>query len=521
MEPLEPPIEESADRPPLWVRAGSLLLLLFASTLLVLAVSFGRAPQSTTLLVPIFAALCCAAGLQIRYLLSERRQFRRTAKAFYATDREYRSIFQHVLDAILILNDQGTCLDANPSAFALLRLPRAALVGHNFARFYANQVSFSRDWGLFLDQKYQRGEAELVRGDRSTVYASYTAAANYLPGRHVIILCDTTEKRQAERSLLESEERFRQMAENIQEIFWMMNAGTKEVIYVNPAYEVITGQSIEHLYKNRLSYLEIIHPNDRASVLAKLEDAAHSGKFDEEFRILRTDGALRWVWVKAFPVRDARGPIHSLVGTVQDITKRKHAEAQIAGHLATAEAARAEAEALRKSTLALTQNLSMDIVLDTLLESLAEIVPYGSASVILTEADSRLFVAREAPRPTKKETLTVLDAKDNIFLERALLTQKNVLLVDTAEEPEWREIKVLVGFRSWMCVPLVASDHVLGLLSVGHIEPQSFTPEHLRRTRSLAIAAAVAIQNARLYERAEFYSAALEVRLKEVPEARN
>lgn len=520
MEPVEPLDDESTqDRPSLWARAGSLVLLLLAVTLLILAVSSGQSPRPTALLVLIFLALCCAAALQIRYLLSERRRFRRTAQAFYVTDREFRSIFEHVLDGIVILDDQGTCLDANPAAFALLRLPRAALIAQPFVRFYANQEEFLLNWESFLGQKYQRGQAQLVRGDHTTLYASYTAAANYLPGRHVMILCDTTEKRQAEHSLLESEERFRQMAENIQEIFWMMKADTKEILYVNPAFETITGRMVRHLYENPLSYAEIIHTMDRSAVLAKLEEAARSGRFDEEFRILRPDGALRWVWVKAFPVRDNHETIHLLVGTVQDITKRKQAEAQIAGHLATAEAARAEAEALRKSTLALTQNLSMDIVLDTLLESLLEIVPYDSASVILTEADGRLFVAREAPRLIKKDSVLVLDAKDNVFLERALVTQKSVLLPDTAGEAEWKEIKAFARLRSWMCVPFIASGHVLGLLSVGHLAPRVFTPEHLRTTKSLAVAAAVAIQNARLYERAEIYAAQLQYRSGDLKDA--
>ena len=95
--------------------------------------------------------------------------------------------------------------------------------------------------------------------------------------------------------------------------------------------------------------------------------------------------------------RCENGNIRWLVGTAQDVTARKIAEELVADHLAAAEAARAEAEALRKATLALTQNLRMDAVLDTLLRYLFEIVPYDSASVILTEEDSRLFVAREAP----------------------------------------------------------------------------------------------------------------------------
>ena len=89
-----------------------------------------------------------------------------------------------------------------------------------------------------------------------------------------------------EASLMESEERFRQMADNIQEIFWMIDAETRKTLYVNPAYEIITGRSLDALKENPLSYEEIIHPDDRVQVLFKLEEATQTGDFDERFRIV-------------------------------------------------------------------------------------------------------------------------------------------------------------------------------------------------------------------------------------------
>jgi PAS domain S-box-containing protein len=512
---------EQTSSSPLWFRISSLVL--FGVAIGLLLVSLGSRVYNTGLSLTVFfvvlLALGCAAFLHIRSLLQERKEHRETASAFYATEREFSSIFQHALDGILILDNEGICLDTNPAAFALLGMPRAGLVGHSFAQFYADRQEFDRNWVAFLERKYQRGHAELIRGDRSKLFVYYTAAANYLPGRHVVILCDTTERIRVQDSLRETEERFQQMADNVQEIVWMMNAANKEVLYVNRAYETITGRSLESIMENPSSHADLIHPSDRVHVLAKLEEAVHSGQFDEEFRILRPDGALRWVSVKASPVREEGQAIRSLVGTAQDITARKVADAQIADHLAAAEAARAEAEALRKSTLALTQNLRMDAVLDTLLECLLEIVPYDSASVILTESDSRLFVAREAPcAPANKPVLT-LDAGQNIFLERALLTRKSVFLPDTREETEWNEIKALAHIRCWLCVPLIASDCVLGLLSVGNIRPRTFTPEHFRLAKSLAVPAAVAIHNARLYEWAEIYAAERQHLLKQAEPA--
>jgi PAS domain S-box-containing protein len=482
-----------------------------------LLVSLGSRVYVTGLSLAVFfatlLALGCTVFLHSHFFLKQRKEHQETASTLYATDREFRSIFEHALDAIMILDSDSVCLDANPAALVLLGLPRAGLIGCSFAQFHADRPKFEQEWRAFLKKNYRRGQAALLRADGSKLFVYYTAAANYLPGRHVVILCDATEQVLAQASLEESQQRFRQMAENIGEIFWMMDAANKEVLYVNPAYETITGRSVDSLLDNPSSYADLIHPTDRVHVLAKLEEAVHSGQFNEEFRILRPDAALRWVWVKAFPVWDHEGPIRSLVGTVQDITARKIADAQVAEHLAAAEtaraqaeAARAEAEALRKATLALTQNLRMDAVLDTLLRCLLEIVPYDSASVILSEPESRLFVAREAPPAPAHRPVLTLDAAENVFLQRVLLARKSVFVSDTREETEWTAIKPLAHVRSWLCVPLVASDQVLGLLSIGNSRPRTFTTEHFRLAKSLAIPAAVAIHNARLYEWAEIYA---------------
>ena len=336
--------------------------------------------------------------------------------------------------------------------------------------------------------------------------------------RQIASALDTTET-----SLWESEERFRQMADNIQEIFWMIDADTRRTLYVNPAYEAITGRSREALQEDPLSYEEILHPDDRVQVLLHLDEATQTGDFDERFRIVLPSGASRWVWVRGFPVRDGKGRIRRLVGTALDITIQKHAEEEVAKNLSLAESAWAEADVMRKATLALTQDLRMDNVLDTLLQSLLELVPYESAQILLLESDSRLFVAREAPRPEAakqavKYPLT-LDAADFPVIQRVLVSQCGLVISDTKQEQEWRSLRGCGQSRSWLCVPLVASRQTLGLLSLGHPVPDSFTHEHLRLAKSVAIPAAAAIQNARLYECAKIYGAELEKRTSDLQEA--
>jgi PAS domain S-box-containing protein len=505
---------------PPWIRLCSIGTLLVSVGLLSLSVfAYDRHSVSFTGLIPsLLITLSFAAFLNIYSLWHFRTEHQQTDRSFRDTDCEFSSIFRNVLDGILIADDAGNCLDANPAATSILRLSEYQLIGQNIRRFLADTDAFTQGWNSFLQGKNQRGRARLIAGDGAALYVEFTAAANYLQGRHLLILCDVTERTHAELSLRASEERFQHMANNIQEIFWMLDADTQEVAYVNRAYTTITGHSIESLRQNPTSYREAIHPEDRIRILSKLRDVAHSGTFDEEFRFIRADGEVRWGWAKGFPVR-TDGETRWLVGTAQDITSRKQAETNISEHLDAVEVARAEAEALRKSTLALSQNLAMDSVLDTLLQCISELVPFDVATVLFVEDASNLMVAREAPRVAPRRIGLTCKASDNLFLEKILFEKRAILLADVTQETEWQVIRPLDRIGSWLGVPLIAAGSVLGVLSLGAHVSNVFTCEHLRLAKSLAVAAAVAINNARVHERAEIYASELELKLRELREA--
>jgi PAS domain S-box-containing protein len=499
-----------------WLRTSAFLILSAAVVLFgaIFAARFYHLPLSSYFLAAVLVALFCAIVLLARFLVLLRRDNQRAVTVLDSTGREFKSIFQNALDGILILNDQGICIEANPAAFAILGADQERVLRHSLGDFYTNSQSFADNWARFLERKYQRGSAEFLRGDGSPLFVDYTAAADYIPGRHVVILCDVTQKVNAERCLKESEDRFQLMANNIHEVFWMMNATTKEIVYVSEAYEAITGRARAELRDNPSSYKELVHPEDRARFLTKLEEAGVTGKFDEEFRIVRSDGVSRWIWSKGSSAGGAGGGAPWLVGIAQDITSRKHAEQEIAQHLAEAEAARAEADALRKATLTLTQNLRMDELLDTLLQTLLTIVPYDSACVLLTDTDHSFLVARQMPRETNRKNVLILEMSHHHFLQKVLMTRNSVFLEDTRTEPEWRDSPAFGGARTWICIPLVVSEKLVGMLSVSSKESGRFTREHLRLAKSLALSAAVAIQNARLYERAEIYASELELQVK-------
>ncbi len=137
------------------------------------------------------------------------------------------------------------------------------------------------------------------------------------------------EKRQrAEDALRASEERFRQFAETIEEVFWMIDPARNSVLYVSPAYEKIWGRTCASVHESTTAWVDAIHPDDRARVAAAAGAGIPVGDYDEIFRIVRPDGTVRWIHDRAFPVRDADGKIHRVLGTARDITDRRQLEEQ-------------------------------------------------------------------------------------------------------------------------------------------------------------------------------------------------
>jgi PAS domain S-box-containing protein len=134
------------------------------------------------------------------------------------------------------------------------------------------------------------------------------------------VTVDITERRAAE-------EPFRQLAENIRNVFWIGEARAAGLVYVSPAYEKIWGRSCQSLYDDPRSFLDAIHPDDRAERARILEDQLQNHRFlSTEFRIIKPDGEVRWIRDRNFPVLDAGGEICRIAGFSEDITEQKHAE---------------------------------------------------------------------------------------------------------------------------------------------------------------------------------------------------
>jgi PAS domain S-box-containing protein len=131
-------------------------------------------------------------------------------------------------------------------------------------------------------------------------------------------------------ALRESEQRFQQLAENIREVFWMVDLRAQRVLYVSPAFEQVWGRSCESVYGNAFSFLEAVHEEDRHRVIAAYAVQIGSDPaLEDEYRIVRPDGTTRWIRDRGFPIRDEAGQLYRMVRITEDITDRKRAEADL------------------------------------------------------------------------------------------------------------------------------------------------------------------------------------------------
>lgn len=141
---------------------------------------------------------------------------------------------------------------------------------------------------------------------------------------------DITERKQMDEQIRESEQKFRQLAENIPQIFYLYSVDKSQTLYISPAYEKISGKSCESFYEKPSSWLDAIHPKDYQHVIAAYEKRLRGeGNFNEEYRIIRPDASIRWISARTFPILDETGQVYRLGGIAEDITERKQIEAEV------------------------------------------------------------------------------------------------------------------------------------------------------------------------------------------------
>ena len=165
---------------------------------------------------------------------------------------------------------------------------------------------------------------------------------------------DISERKRVEEALQQSEEQFRQLADNIRELFFVLSAGPLRITYISPLYEQLSGRSRQELYDRPDSWIEAVHPDDRDRVRKVFMQSFHEPTTDMEYRFVGPDGSIRWMHARSFRVDDSNGRLQRVVGIVENVTERKQAIEAI-------EQAKSAAEASNQAKSEFLANMSHEI----------------------------------------------------------------------------------------------------------------------------------------------------------------
>lgn len=328
---------------------GIAVLSIGASALLWYGVTKGILPgqpiASVFFAFVVVKALFVLAALFVLYLAvnSLERAFARERSERderQRSDRVVRRLLQAVEQSqnMVVVTDAQGNLEYVNSAFTgitgyaadevLGKNPRLLGSGIHSSAYYRDlweRVLAGHEWrGEFANRRrngtmyWERASIAPVRDEAGTI-------------THLVKVAeDITTQKKVEQALGDSEARFREMAENISEVFWIFDWEQQRVIYVNPAYEKIWGRSARNILDDYAEWGESIHPDDRAYAEESFAAIAETGGGEpREYRILHPDGEVRWIQDRGFAIRDESGSVVRIVGIAADITEQKRTEQEL------------------------------------------------------------------------------------------------------------------------------------------------------------------------------------------------
>lgn len=241
------------------------------------------------------------------------------------------------LDESVIIVDPQTrrVIDCNPKTIEIFGYTRDELVGHETDFLHVDEDHF-REFGEMALAAYKDP------GQLATEYRMKRSCGEIFHTEHFVtpvrdesgqitfvisVIRDITERKIAEEALRESEEKFRQLVENIEEVLWIEDLTEKRIIYISPSYEKVWGKKRADLYRDLGEFISSVHPEDLPEMLASHQQSMADDKyFDATFRIIRPDNTVRWIWSRTFPIVAPDGSVKRLVGLADDITEHKQAE---------------------------------------------------------------------------------------------------------------------------------------------------------------------------------------------------
>lgn len=253
--------------------------------------------------------------------------------ALRESEERFRGMFEQATVGIVQIGEKGRFLAVNPGFCNIVGYKENELLDVRVRHVlcpedYAADEEVTRRLVAGEIHDYSL-EKRFLRKDGSQVWVNMTATLVQGTSRkalYILAIVEAIEERkQAEEQLRGSEERFRQFAEHSADVFWIVDARTRQLEYVNPVYEKMWGEPREMLMRDGEHWIQLVHPDDRARALTRMPRVMLGETVVIEYRIIRPDnGQIRWMRDTAFPIRDDVGSIYRVAGVAQDVTEDKN-----------------------------------------------------------------------------------------------------------------------------------------------------------------------------------------------------
>jgi PAS domain S-box-containing protein len=308
---------------------------------------------------------------------------------------------------------------------------------------------------------------------------------------------DVTEQVRADEALRAGEQRFRQIAENIREVFYIYDLDETRLLYVSPAYQGIWGRPTADVLRDPGAWLNGVHPDDAPALARSM--GAGGGEYEAEYRVVRPDGEVRWIWGRGFPVLDDDGRVYREVGIAEDVTARKEAELAIRDAERRAQQTAARMRAIATAAAAVLGAESPGRLRELLEEVSRAVLDFDLLLLLLYDAEQNVF-----------EDLGGSDAGVPVLPSRIpapgtpalrVVAQRRTLVTHSSADPASAGARLAgTGRRTESAVraPVLAGERVLGVFSVQSYQPSLYTDEDVEVVEALAALAATALENLRL-----------------------